>query len=100
MGTLKLPPLPDDGAMADLEEMDHCLAGLLPPLLLGRFSSDVLHRWARLRCWVTSAQEGDWVLALDTMHAGVENLAAIIEQRFRGSRWTDTHPRSDENRSL
>ena len=80
---------PNEGLLADLHDMHTCLTSLLPPLLLGRFDDDVLQRWARLRCWVASAQEGDWVLPLATMHLAVENLAAVVDQRY-GGHWADT----------
>jgi hypothetical protein len=90
VGTHKLPPLPDEGTMADLEDMDRRLTGLMQPLLLGRLPSEALHRWARLRYWVASAQEDDWLLPLDVMYAGVENLVAVVEERCNSTRCTGT----------
>ena len=72
----------EDGAKADLAEMDANLARLLPPVLLGRFHTDVLRRWAYLRCCVASAQEGDCIASLEAMHFAVENLVSIVERRF------------------
>jgi hypothetical protein len=84
----------EDGAKADLDEMDAHLARLLPPVLLGRFHFDVLRHWAYLRCCVASAQEGEYVSSIETMHDGVSNLATVVGQRFGPEPWTaSTAPR-------
>lgn len=77
----------EDGAKADLDEMDAHLARLLPPVLLGRFHPDVLRRWAYLRCCVASAQEGEYVARLEFMYVAVENLACVVEHRFGTGHW-------------
>ena len=79
---LFLPQPSDDAAKADLDDMDACLARLLTPLLLGGFPLEVLHLWAYQRCCVASAQEGEYMASLETMHAGVANLAAVAVRRF------------------
>jgi hypothetical protein len=76
---LFLPDPSGDGAKADLNDMDAQLARLLPRLLLGRFPSPVLHGWAYLRCCVASAQEGEYMASLETMHFVLENLTSIVE---------------------
>jgi hypothetical protein len=79
---LDLPQPFDDDSKADLDEMDAHLSLLLQPLLLGRFHSEVLRRWAYLRCCVASAQEGEYVAGLETMYVSVEQLAAVVAWRF------------------
>lgn len=91
---LFLPEPADDGAKADLDEMDACLAGLLPPLLLGRFPLEVLHRWAYMRCCVASAQEGEYMASLETMHLAVMNLASIVRHQSDGGS-SDVRPAND-----
>lgn len=88
MRKLYLSQPSEDGAQADLDEMDAHLAHLLPPVLLGRFHPDVLRRWAYLRCCVASAQEGEYAASIETMHDGVANLAAVVGQRFGPGPWT------------
>lgn len=76
----------DDGTSADLDDMDASLAHLLPSLLLGRFHPEVLRRWAYLRCCVASAQEGEYMASLETMHLAVENLTSVVEERLGPAR--------------
>jgi hypothetical protein len=77
----------EDSTKADLAEMDADLTRLLPLVLLGRFHPEVLRYWAYLRCCVASAQEGEYVASIETMHSGVASLAAVVSRRFGPEPW-------------
>jgi hypothetical protein len=84
------PPRYDASAGAqDLWDLDVTLCRLLPLLLLGRFDADILHRWAKTRGWVSSAQEGDWVVDLPVMSMAVYYLTCIVDDQAGPHQWPD-----------